>query len=161
MEKLDYIQKLGVNAIELLPVHEFNELEYYQVDPAKTILAKKLLVMPGMLALKGWLPVLQLIPGSDQYRFNYWGYSTVGFFAPMARYSQAALEGRSGAAMVAEFKTMVKECHKRGIEVILDVVFNHTAEGNDQGPTISFRQAQPALALPSPPKPKPSYWPVH
>ena len=101
-----------------------------------------------MLAVRGCLPVLQLIPGSDQYRFNYWGYSTVGFFAPMARYSQAALEGRSGAAIVAEFKTMVKECHKRGIEVILDVVFNHTAEGNDQGPTISFRQAQPALAYP-------------
>lgn len=57
----------------------------------------------------------------------------------MARYSQAASEGKAGSRIVNEFKAMVKECHRRGIEVILDVVFNHTAEGNDQGPTISFR----------------------
>ncbi|DBB07506.1 TPA: Iron-sulfur assembly protein 1 [Trebouxia sp. C0006] len=111
VEKLDYLQALGVNAIELLPVQEFNELEYYQ-----------------------------LIPGTDSnYRYNYWGYSTVGFFAPMARYSQAAAEGRGGQDVVKEFKTMVKECHKRGIEVLMDVVFNHTAEGNERGPTLSFR----------------------
>ena len=57
----------------------------------------------------------------------------------MARYSQAAAQGRAGQDVVKEFKTMVKECHKRGIEVLLDVVFNHTAEGNERGPTLSFR----------------------
>ena len=57
----------------------------------------------------------------------------------MARYSQAAARGRDGQAVINEFKTMVKECHRRGIEVFMDVVFNHTAEGNEQGPSISFR----------------------
>ena len=66
---------------------------------------------------------------------NYWGYSTVGFFAPKAGY---AATGRFGM-QVDEFKTLVKELHRNGIEVILDVVFNHTAEGNERGPTISFR----------------------
>lgn len=110
VEKLDYLQKLGVNALELLPVQEFNELEYYTP-----------------------------IPGSDQYRYNFWGYSTVGYFAPMSRFSQAAAEGKGGNAIKNEFKTLIKECHKRGMEVILDVVFNHTAEGNEKGPTLSFR----------------------
>lgn len=83
---------------------------------------------------------LQLIPGTDDsYRFNYWGYSTIGYFAPMARYSQAAHTGGSGRDVVKEFKTMVKECHKRGMEVLMDVVLNHTAEGNERGPTLSFR----------------------
>ena len=59
----------------------------------------------------------QVIPGSNQYRFNYWGYSTIGFFAPMARYSAAAAGGGGGADVVNEFKTLVRECHKRGIEV--------------------------------------------
>ena len=63
----------------------------------------------------------------------------MGFFAPMARYSAAAAAGCPGADIVNEFKTLVKECHRRGIEVILDVVFNHTAEGNENGPSISFR----------------------
>jgi hypothetical protein len=84
---------------------------------------------------------VQVIPGTDEYRFNYWGYSTVGFFAPMSRYSAAAAAGKPAAEVVREFKTLVKECHKRGIEVILDVVFNHTAEGNQNGPSLSFRQA--------------------
>ncbi len=85
---------------------------------------------------------MQLIPGSDNtYRFNYWGYSTTAFFAPMMRYSQAAADGRHGREVVREFKTLVRECHKRGLEVILDVVFNHTAEGNERGPTLSFRCA--------------------
>lgn len=57
----------------------------------------------------------------------------------MARYSQAAAQGGSGQDVVKEFKTMVKECHKRGIEVLMDVVLNHTAEGNERGPTLSFR----------------------
>lgn len=110
IERLDYLVDLGINAIELMPVHEFNELEYYQV-----------------------------IPGTTEYRHNFWGYSTVNYFAPMSRYSQAAKQGRDGEAIVNEFKQMVKECHRRGIEVLLDVVFNHTAEGNDQGLTLSFR----------------------
>jgi len=109
-ENLAYLKSLGVNAIELLPVHEFNEMEYY--GP---------------------------IPGTDEYRYNFWGYSTVNFFAPMARYSQAAAQGQGGQAVVNEFKTMVREAHKAGIEVILDVVFNHSAEGNENGPTVSFR----------------------
>ena len=57
----------------------------------------------------------------------------------MSRYSQAAADGKSGQQVMNEFKTMVKECHKRGIEVLMDVVFNHTAEGNERGPTLSFR----------------------
>ncbi|GIL64820.1 hypothetical protein Vafri_18680 [Volvox africanus] len=110
IEKLDHLQSLGINAIELLPVFEFNELEYYSQ-----------------------------IPGSNEYRYNFWGYSTVNYFSPMGRYSAALAEGRHVRSTCDEFKQLVKECHKRGIEVILDVVFNHTAEGNERGPTISFR----------------------
>lgn len=65
----------------------------------------------------------------------------------MSRYSQAAADGKSGHQVVDEFKTMVKECHKRGIEVLMDVVFNHTAEGNEQGPTLSFRWANPIVQV--------------
>ncbi len=68
-------------------------------------------------------------------RINYWGYNTVGFFAPEVRYSGNATSGEQ----VFEFKNMVKELHKAGIEVILDVVYNHTGEGNQLGPTLSFR----------------------
>lgn len=66
---------------------------------------------------------------------NYWGYNTIGFFAPDVRYSSCGDNG----GQVNEFKTMVKELHKAGIEVILDVVYNHTAEGNEMGPTLSFK----------------------
>jgi len=66
---------------------------------------------------------------------NYWGYNTIGFFAPDIKYSGSGYLG----GQVAEFKTMVKELHKAGIEIILDVVYNHTAEGNHMGPTLSFR----------------------
>jgi isoamylase len=116
IEKLDYLSYLGINAVELLPIYEFNELEYYQISL-----------------------------GEDAFnRYNYWGYSTVGFFAPMARYSESMSLPENNAIQASrgvlhEFKTLVKECHKRGIEIILDVVFNHTAEGNEHGPTISFR----------------------
>ncbi|KAI8476733.1 MAG: isoamylase [Monoraphidium minutum] len=111
VEKLDYIKRLGINAIELLPVFEFNELEYYSP-----------------------------IPGQEgAYRYNFWGYSTVNYFSPMARYSFAAANGADGEALRREFKTLVREAHRRGIEVILDVVFNHSAEGNEAGPTISMR----------------------
>lgn len=66
---------------------------------------------------------------------NYWGYNTIGYFAPDARYSSAGFFGEQ----VNEFKNMVKEFHRAGIEVILDVVYNHTAEGNEKGPTLSFK----------------------
>jgi glycogen operon protein len=94
---VEYLQRLGITAIELLPVQAF-------VDD-RLLVAKRLR--------------------------NYWGYNTIGFFAPHPLY----LSGES----VHEFKTMVKQFHEAGIEVILDVVYNHTAEGNQEGPTLSFR----------------------
>lgn len=106
MEKIPYLRELGVNAVELMPVYEFDEFENRRVHPE-----------------------------TGEMLYNDWGYSTVGFFAPKAGY---AAHGRFGM-QVDEFKTLVKELHKNGIEVILDVVFNHTAEGNENGPTLSFR----------------------
>ncbi len=84
------------------------------------------------------LPVQQFV--ADKYLVergltNYWGYNSIGFFAPDVRYASA----RRYAAQVNEFKTMVKTLHEEGIEVILDVVYNHTAEGNQLGPTLCFR----------------------
>jgi isoamylase len=96
---IDYLQRLGVTAIELLPVHAF--------------VADKYLIDKGLT--------------------NYWGYNTIGFFAPELRYAAHPERG------VNQFKTMVKTLHSAGIEVILDVVYNHTAEGNHLGPTLSFR----------------------
>lgn len=105
-ERIPHLKKLGVNAIELLPVQEFNELEYLGHNPE-----------------------------TGQRLLNFWGYSTVNFFCPMSRYAS-----NSAADQVRqEFREMVRECHRAGIEVILDVVFNHTAEGNHLGPTLSFR----------------------
>nr|WP_317175571.1 alpha-amylase family glycosyl hydrolase [Pontibacter beigongshangensis] len=66
---------------------------------------------------------------------NYWGYNGIGFFSPDVRYSGSGALG----GQVTEFKTMVRELHKAGIEVILDVVYNHTAEGNHLGPTLCFK----------------------
>ncbi|MGE0826720.1 MAG: glycogen debranching protein GlgX, partial [Candidatus Binatia bacterium] len=83
------------------------------------------------------MPVQQFIDDKhlvDRGLKNYWGYNSVGFFAPEARYATQAFGGQ-----VAEFKTMVKALHREGIEVILDVVYNHTAEGNHLGPTLCFR----------------------
>ena len=94
---IDHLKRLGVNAVELMPVHAF-------VDD-RHLLEKGLR--------------------------NYWGYNSIGFFAPEARYSSTG--------EVSEFKTMVKALHTAGIEVILDVVYNHTAEGNHLGPTLCFR----------------------
>ena len=105
-DKIPYLKDLGINCVELMPVYEFDEFENSRPSP-----------VTGELLM------------------NYWGYSTVGFFAPKAGY---AATGHLGM-QVDEFKALVKELHKNGIEVILDVVFNHTAEGNEQGPTISFR----------------------
>ncbi|CAD6264731.1 unnamed protein product [Miscanthus lutarioriparius] len=104
VSKLDHLKELGVNCIELMPCHEFNELEYF----------------------------------SSSSKMNFWGYSTINFFSPMARYSSSGIRD-SGRGAINEFKTFVREAHKRGIEVIMDVVFNHTAEGNEKGPILSFR----------------------
>ncbi|MEM8778188.1 MAG: glycogen debranching protein GlgX [Cyanobacteria bacterium P01_G01_bin.49] len=105
-EKIPYLKDLGINTVELMPIFEFDEFENSRSSP---ITGEKL--------------------------YNYWGYSTVGFFAPKAGY---AATGKFGM-QVDEFKTLVKDLHKNGIEIILDVVFNHTAEGNEKGPYISFR----------------------
>jgi isoamylase len=94
---IEYLQRLGVTAVELMPVHAFIDDRH--------------LVQKGLC--------------------NYWGYNSIGFFAPEPRYSAT---GR-----VDELKTMVKTFHSAGIEVLLDVVYNHTAEGNHLGPTLSFR----------------------
>jgi isoamylase len=109
-EKVPYLKELGVNCVELMPIYEFDELEHSQQDPETG----------------AWL------------KMNYWGYSTVGFFAPKAGYA-ATGKMRDGTMVADELKTLVKELHKTGIEVMLDVVFNHTAEGNEYGPTISYR----------------------
>ena len=106
IEKIPYLKSLGINAVELLPINEFEELDIDKRNPV----TKDLLV-------------------------NYWGYQPINFFAPKASYSSDNLEGRQ----VNEFKTMVKALHQAGIEVILDVVFNHTAEGDERGITYSFR----------------------
>ncbi|KAI7987219.1 hypothetical protein LOK49_LG13G00117 [Camellia lanceoleosa] len=109
VEKLDHLKELGVNCVELMPCHEFNELEYYCYNSVL-----------------------------DDYKVNFWGYSTINYFSPMIRYSSAGKRD-CGSGAINEFKLLVKEAHKRGIEVIMDVVFNHTAEGNEKGPTLSFR----------------------
>ncbi|XP_059634490.1 isoamylase 1, chloroplastic [Cornus florida] len=109
VEKLDHLKELGINCIELMPCHEFNELEYYSYNSAL-----------------------------GDYKVNFWGYSTVNFFSPMTRYASAGTDD-CGRGAINEFKHLIKEAHKRGIEVFMDVVFNHTAEGNENGPILSFR----------------------
>jgi glycogen operon protein len=98
---IEHLQRIGVTAIELMPVHQF--------------------VQDNTLLEKGLR--------------NYWGYNTIGFFAPHNSYSAAGQLGQQ----VQEFKGMVRAFHDAGIEVILDVVYNHTAEGNHLGPTLSFK----------------------
>jgi glycogen operon protein len=105
-EKIPYLKALGINCIELMPIYEFDEFEHSRPHPQ-----------------------------TGQMLMNYWGYSTVGFFAPKAGY---AATGKFGM-QVDELKNLIKELHASGIAVILDVVFNHTAEGNERGPYISFR----------------------
>jgi isoamylase len=100
-EAIDYLRKLGVTAIELLPVHQF--------------------VQDSLLLERGLR--------------NYWGYNSIGFFAPHNEYSSSGTAGEQ----VTEFKQAVKALHEAGIEVILDVVYNHTAEGNHLGPILSFK----------------------
>lgn len=104
-EKIPYLKSLGVTAIELLPIFEFDEFENFRKDEHGNAL------------------------------YNYWGYGTVSFFAPKAGY---AASGKY-SMQIDEFKTLVKDLHAAGIKIILDVVFNHTAEGNEHGPYISFK----------------------
>jgi isoamylase len=105
-EKIPYLKALGINCVELMPIFEFDEWEYDRYNPL-----------------------------TGERLINYWGYSTIGFFAPKAGYAATGAFGMQ----VDELKTLIKELHRNGIEVILDVVFNHTAEGNEKGHTISFR----------------------
>jgi isoamylase len=100
---LEYLQSLGVTAVELLPVHHISD-ESFLVELGLT---------------------------------NYWGYSTIGYLAPHSEYSASGRRGEQ----VREFKGMVKALHRAGFEVILDVVYNHTAEGNHLGPMLSFKGA--------------------
>ena len=104
MEKLDYLEDLGVNAIELMPIFEFDEMQDYRQYQGETL-------------------------------YNYWGYSTVSFFAPNTSYSASTEYNREGN----ELKLLIQEANRRGIEVYLDVVFNHTAEGDRRGPFFSFK----------------------
>jgi len=102
IEKIPYLQSLGVTAVELMPVHEF--------------------------------PIYDCL-GQKPDRPNYWGYDPIALFAPHRGYAV----GKEPGAQVREFKEMVLALHRAGIEVILDVVFNHTAEGNEYGPTFGFK----------------------
>jgi len=102
IEKIPYLQSLGVTAVELMPVFEFP---------------------------------IESFTGHDLNRPNYWGYDPLAFFAPHRGY----MAGTEPGGQVVEFKQMVRALHQAGIEVILDVVFNHTAEGNELGPTLSFK----------------------
>jgi glycogen operon protein len=98
-----YLKKLGITAVELLPVHHF-------IDEGNLL---------------------------DKNLRDYWGYNTLGYFAPMSRYSSSGDTG----GQVSEFKAMVKRLHAEGIEVILDVVYNHTCEGNEKGPILCMKGA--------------------
>jgi len=102
---IDHLTKLGVTAVELMPVHQF--------------IADHHLVEVGLT--------------------NYWGYNTVAFLAPHNGYASASTTGPRAEDVVNQFKAMVRTLHAEGIEVILDVVYNHTAEGNHKGPTLSLR----------------------
>lgn len=103
-EKIPYLKELGINAVELMPIFEFDEM-----INAREVDGKQLV--------------------------EYWGYNTVGFFSPNASYAAAEEINNEGK----ELKELIREFHENGIEVILDVVFNHTAEGNEQGPFFSFK----------------------
>jgi len=106
IDKIPYLQDLGVTAVEFLPLHEFNEADNYRKNT------------------KTGEPLC-----------NFWGYATLNFFCPMMRYSTSD----NPIEALHEFKDMVKALHKAGISVIVDVVFNHTGEGNEQGPVMSFK----------------------
>jgi glycogen operon protein len=105
-EKIPYFKELGITAVELMPIAEFNENENININPV-----------------------------NGEQLMNFWGYSPIAFCAPKSSY---AADNRKGN-QVREFKEMVKALHRAGIEIILDVVLNHTAEGGTDGPAISFR----------------------
>lgn len=110
IEKIPYFQELGVTAVELLPIHEFGES-------------------------------LDLVnPLSGEELVNYWGYNSIGFFAPSGKYATNA-----SGNQITEFRGMISAFHKAGIEIILDVVVNHTFEGNEKGPTVCFRGIDNAI----------------
>lgn len=104
MEKIPYLKELGINAIELMPIFEFDEMRDHRVVNGKELL-------------------------------DYWGYNTVSFFAPNTSYAS----GAEGNHVGTELKKLIKALKENGIEVILDVVFNHTAEGDENGPFFSFK----------------------
>ena len=104
MEKIPYLKELGINAVELMPIFEFDETMNSREAGGKTL-------------------------------YDYWGYNTVGFFAPNTSYISTDEYNQEGT----ELKELIKAFHDNGIEVILDVVFNHTAEGNELGPTFCFK----------------------
>lgn len=106
VEKIPYLKDLGVTAVELLPITDFDEDDCERIDPL-----------------------------SGERLANYWGYHPVGFFTLKRSYASNGTD----AGHIQEFKEMVRNFHAAGIEVILDVVFNHTAEGDQRGPTLSFR----------------------
>lgn len=112
IEKIGYLSELGVTAVELMPVHAF--------DPAAGTAHD---------------------PETGEKRGNYWGYDTIGFFAPHPGYGSRA----APCSEVVEFKTMVRALHQAGLEVILDVVLNHTAEGDEHGPSFNFRGIDNAI----------------
>lgn len=105
-EKIPYLVSLGVTAVELLPIYEFEEANSDRINPV-----------------------------TGERLVNYWGYHPISFFAPKASYATQQAPNNE----IREFREMVKTFHKAGIEVILDVVFNHTAEGDERGPTLSYR----------------------
>jgi glycogen operon protein len=115
VEKIPHLTRLGVNAVELLPIHEIYVEDFHR----------------------------------ERGLTNYWGYNTLSFFAPESSYGTR----KSIGCEVTELKTLVRELHRAGIEVILDVVYNHTAEGNERGPTLSLRGVDNAsyYALTGPP----------
>jgi glycogen operon protein len=112
IRKIPYLQDLGVTAVELMPVQEFNEHDVSAVDPRTGERLK-----------------------------NFWGYDPIGLFAPKATYASV----RDHGTQVLEFKEMVRAFHRAGLEVILDVVFNHTGESNERGPTLLFRGIDNAI----------------
>ena len=105
MDKIPYLMELGITAVELLPIFDFDETE-----------------------------VVRQMPDGARLR-NFWGYSTIGYFAPEASYCASKEEGEH----IRELRDLIKAMHAAGIEVILDVVFNHTSEGNHLGPTLHFK----------------------
>ena len=104
MEKIPYLKELGINAVELMPIFEFDEMRDHRVIDGRELL-------------------------------DYWGYNTVSFFAPNTSYASDREYNHVGT----ELKQLIKTLKENGIEVILDVVFNHTAEGNEDGPFFSFK----------------------